>query len=149
MIVSHLLLPHIFSISCCPLTFCLSVIFSSHSAPQTKDSRESLPYEGEEKEVNISTCSSLQFTVCHVLWMCNVKRKERVNLALFVGKDEILLWFRNFCFFLNSIYLLFLHSGGALPPPPSVRYRDHKDIGAFTVHAAAHIDFLWGQWRNL
>lgn len=57
--VSHLVLPYIFfSFFRLPLTFCLSVTFSSHSGPQNKDSRESLRYDGEEKEVNLFTgCS--------------------------------------------------------------------------------------------
>lgn len=45
---------------CLPLSFCLSVTFLlSLSGPQNKDSRESLPYDGEEKEVREKSFETL------------------------------------------------------------------------------------------
>lgn len=66
--------PIFFSLSCLPLSFCLSVTFSSlfFSGPQNKDSRESLPYDGEEKEVRENLfkhrwCVTHSLSSCHVV----------------------------------------------------------------------------------
>ena len=96
--VYHLHLSHIFFFFCFPFTFCLSVcLLYSHSGTQNKDSRESLPYHGEEKEVNLLTHASYvtySLSCClggyvYVLQFCNffpIECIQEISLCVIYGK---------------------------------------------------------------
>lgn len=113
-----------------PLLLSVCHFLLSLSGPQNKDSRESLPYDGEEKEVRERPwCVTHSLSICHVIKMCVYVYLEREGSTVCARKITC-NWKQGFvCLFCHRVHLGDPSSTCAV----HVWYREHADVGTLAA----------------